>query len=210
MTTNDTSIPADAARHRKGVSVFFFIAGFTFASWASRIPDIKIQLQLSDGALGSVLFALPVGLMVSMPFSGYLVSRFGSRGVVIITSVFYPLTLILLGLATASWQLAAILFLFGFWGNLFNISVNTQGVGVEALYKRSIMVSFHGLWSLAGFSGAAVGTLMVSFHTSPFVHFCVVLFICTALCLFTLKHLLPADRGSASQPIFARPDREHA
>src|SRR6187549_1939073 len=112
------SIPTNRI-HRIAVSIFFFIAGFNFASWASRIPDIKTKLLLSDAGLGAVLFALPVGLMVSMPFSGYFVSKFGSRRVVIITAIFYPLTLILLGLAPSIWMLSAVLFVFGFWGNLF-------------------------------------------------------------------------------------------
>ncbi len=199
------SLPA--SHYRKAVSTFFFIAGFTFASWASRIPDIKLKLQLSDGGLGSVLFALPVGLMLSMPFSGYLVSRFGSRLVVVVVSMLYPIVLTFLGLVNAPWQLASVLFCFGFLGNLFNISVNTQGVGVESMYGRSIMASFHGLWSLAGFSGAAVGTLMVSVGASPFIHYCIILLLCVLLSFIAMKYLLPADANSgASQPLFAKPD----
>src|SRR6478736_1166407 len=72
---------------------------------------------------------------------------------------------------------------FGMSGNMMNISINTQAVAVEALYKRSIMASFHGLWSLAGFTGAAIGTFMVSQNLSPFMHFVYVsvLIICIVL-----------------------------
>ena len=45
--------PVSKRAIRIAVGVFFFIAGFTFASWASRIPDIKTQLQLSDAGLGA-------------------------------------------------------------------------------------------------------------------------------------------------------------
>src|SRR5687768_11286089 len=108
------SIPINRA-HRIAVSCFFFIAGFSFASWASRIPDIKTTLNLGDGELGGVLFALPVGLMVSMPFSGFLVARFGSRTIMLTAALFYPAILILLGLADSGVQLAAVLFFFGFF-----------------------------------------------------------------------------------------------
>ncbi|MBC7887493.1 MAG: MFS transporter [Ferruginibacter sp.] len=192
--------------HRISVSTFFFIAGFTFASWASRIPDIKTTLQLSDAGLGGVLFALPLGLMISMPVSGYVVTRFGSSRIVIITALFYPLTLILLGLAPTAWLLSAVLFVFGFWGNLFNISVNTQAVGVEALYGRSIMASFHGLWSLAGFTGAATGTLMVAVHLSPFIHFCIICATAFLLVFISFKYTLPHNNGNNRQPVFAKPD----
>ena len=199
------SIPINRA-HRIAVSVFFFITGFTFASWASRIPDIKTKLDLSEAGLGAVLFALPLGLMVSMPFSGFFVARFGSRKIMMAASVVYPLILILLGLAASSFQLAAVLFAFGFCGNMLNISINTQAVGVEALYSRSIMASFHGLWSLAGFTGAAVGTLMISLHLTPFIHYCIICGTGILLAVTSYRYTLPHQNKSDSQPIFAKPD----
>ncbi|MEP7107235.1 MAG: MFS transporter [Ferruginibacter sp.] len=199
------SMPSSRA-NRIAVSTFFFIAGFTFASWASRIPDIKTKLLLSDAGLGAVLFALPLGLMISLPFTGYLVARFGSRKIVIISAMLYPLTLILLGLAPTVWLLSVSLFVFGFWGNLFNISMNTQAVGVEALYGRSIMASFHGLWSLAGFTGAAVGALMIAVHLTPFIHYCIICTTAFLLVFISFKYTLPHSTGNNTQPIFAKPD----
>src|SRR5579859_5716957 len=141
--------------HRIATSVYFFIAGICFASWASRIPDIQARLHLNDAGLGSVLFALPVGLMASLPLSGWLVTKYGSKRMVLTGALFYPMVLCLLGLAGQTWELVTILFFFGLFGNLMNIAINTQAVGVEAMYGRSIMASFHGIWSLAGFTGAS-------------------------------------------------------
>ncbi|SDW33554.1 Fucose permease [Hydrobacter penzbergensis] len=192
--------------HRWAVAVFFFLAGLCFASWASRIPDIKQKLELNDAGLGAVLVALPVGLMTSLPIAGWLVSRWGSKKVVILAATGYPLTLVFLGAVQHSWQLAAVLFVFGLFGNLFNISVNTQAVGVEALYKRPIMASFHGTWSLAGFSGAAIGTLAVSGSLAPLYHFALICSAVILALLVTRTYLLPTDAGKSSQPIFAKPD----
>ncbi len=192
--------------HRIALSTFFFLFGLCFASWASRIPDIKLKLQLSDGELGGVLFALPVGLMVSLPVSGWLVSKWGSRLALTIGAVLYPVTLIFLGLAATRWQLAAALFVFGLWGNLCNIAANTQAVGIEAMYGRSIMASFHGVWSLAGFSGALIGSLIIAFHILPPVHFAIITAVALMLVLLFYNQLLPADNRAASQPIFAKPD----
>lgn len=206
------SIPLSNQRiYRAAVGVFFFIAGITFASWASRIPDIKEHLHLSDGGLGSVLFALPVGLMTGLPLAGWAVTKFGSKAAVTFAAILYPVTLIMLGLAGHVWQLVAGLFCFGILGNLFNISVNTQAVGVEAVYGRSIMASFHGMWSLAGFAGAGVGTLMVSAGVSPVVHFAI---ICAGMMLLALvanRFALPQDapapnKSKSKQKFFAKPD----
>ncbi len=192
---------------RIAISAFFFLAGLCFASWASRIPDIKQHLHLSDAGLGAVLLALPTGLFVSLPFSGWLVTLFGSRLMATIAAILYCGTLPFLGLAQASWQLAGILFIFGLSGNLLNISINTQAVSLEALYGRSIMASFHGVWSLAGFTGASVGTIMISFHLKPFEHFGVISIIILMLIIIMNRFLLKQDVNSGSkQPLFAKPD----
>ncbi len=192
---------------RLSIGAFFFIAGLCFASWASRIPDIKSQLKLSDGGLGAVLFALPVGLMVSLPFSGWLVHRFGSRKMVLLSALIYPFVLSTIGLVQETWHLVGVLFAFGLMGNLFNISVNTQAVSLEVLYGRSIMASFHGIWSLAGFTGASIGTLMINFQLSPFTHFCII--TGTALLLISLlyRNTLQQDiNADTDRPLFAKPD----
>jgi MFS family permease len=131
-------------RIRVAVSLFYFGQGFGFASWASRIPDIKHTLHLSDAALGTILFALPAGQLCTMPFSARLVTKYGSKKLLTITAPLYVIALTNLGLAAAPWQLAAFLFLFGIIGNMANIALNTQGVETEKLYGRPINTSFHG------------------------------------------------------------------
>ncbi|UKT64058.1 MFS transporter [Pedobacter mucosus] len=184
-------------RIRLAVSLFYFGQGIAFASWASRIPDIKHSLGLSDGALGSILLALPLGQLLTMPISGRLVTKYGSKKILTITVPLYVLALSNLGLATAPWHLAAFLFLFGVVGNMCNISVNTQGSEAEKLFGRPIMTSFHGAWSIAGFTGALVGLLMVNLHVVPYYHFWIVaVFVCLNVFL-NHNHLVPG-KGSAT------------
>lgn len=201
------------SRYRIAVSSFYFIQGLIFASWASRIPDVKTTLQLNDAALGSVLFAIPVGQLSAMALSGYLVSRFGSRKILMLGVLLYIAGLISLGLVTTAWMLSAGLFFFGIAANLCNISVNTQGVGVERLYGRSIMATFHGLWSLAGFAGGLISTWMVGHDMSPFNHFCLIGGFCLLLLLLMRSTLLPSDevrkpeKQEKVKSVFVKPDR---
>lgn len=205
-----TSLPATSPRvHRVAVSAIFFLQGLCFASWASRIPTIQQQMGFSDTQLGLVLLALPVGLMLSLPLSGWLVARQGSRRVAIVGALLYSFTLLTLGIASNPLQLVSCLVFFGLAANMLNIAINTQAVGVEALYSRSIMASFHGLWSLAGFVGAAVGTIMIGYGVSPLPHFGIIMGLIIAGVLVAGRHILPADANSAStdQPIFVLPDK---
>ncbi len=175
---------------RIAVAVFFFCQGVCFASWASRIPDIKTALHLSEAALGTILLALPVGQLLTMPFSGRAVTRFGSKAVLRIACIGYAIALTNIGLASKPWHLGLCLFCFGIFGNLCNISVNTQGINAENLYGRSIMSSFHGMWSTSGFIGALAGWLMMKLNITPYLHFCIIAAFVILLELYFTKFLL--------------------
>lgn len=196
--------------YRIAVSVFYFIQGFTFSSWASRIPDIKSKLQLSDAGFGAVLFTLPIGQLTAMAISSYLVSHFGSKRTLTLGATLYPAALVLLGIVSSVWQLVAGLFLFAMFANLSNISVNTQGIGIERLYRRSIMASFHGIWSLAGFTGGLVSTFMVAENIGTFKHFCIIYAVTLTLMLSARSFLMPRDEKRPEKQktrIFVKPDK---
>ncbi|MDO1444977.1 MFS transporter [Rhodocytophaga aerolata] len=189
---------------RLTIGTFFFLQGLCFSSWASRIPTIGHQLGLSHGKLGAVLFALPIGLITSLPLSGWLISRYGSRQVLIVSAILYASFLPLIGLTAEAWQLMAMLFLLGLSGNVSNIAMNTQAVHVEAWYGRSIMASLHGLNSLAGFAGAAIGMYCVSLHLSPFVHFSLICALAYMSIAFLYRYVLPfKEKVKPAKPTFS-------
>ena len=196
-------------RIRWGVAMFYFSMGLCFATWASRIPTIKTALHLGEGALGTILFALPVGQLTMMFFSGKLVTRFGSNRILPFSILMYAFSLTNLGLAQNAWQLGLGLFVFGIFANLTNISVNTQGVYTEGLFKRTIMSSFHGMWSLAGFIGALVGLGMLTLELNTYSHFLIVATIMFFLVAFNFKFLIKAKQSVLHQKkkIFRKPDR---
>ncbi len=173
MTINQPTI--HRRRLRTAVGVLFFMAGLSFSSWTSRIPTIQHNLNLSYAAWGAVLFALPVGLMCSLPFSGWIITKIGSKRLLLGAILLYGITLLAIGLAQTPFQLIACLLVYGFAGNAANISVNTQAVATEGLYSKPIMASFHGLWSLGGFTGAGIGAFMISHEIGTFHHFVLIL-----------------------------------
>ena len=196
--------------HRLAVGALFFLLGLCFASWASRIPSVQQRMGISEVGLGAVLLVIPVGQLVSLPLAGWLVARLGSRRVVLWAVVFYATALLGLGWADSLGQLLPCLALFGVGGNLTNIAVNTQAVGVERLYKhKPIMASFHGLWSLAGFVAAAIGSLMIGHAVPPGLHFLFIGAFILAGLVVSAGSIIPADHGvDPNQPLFVRPDRE--
>jgi len=192
------------------VALVYFSMGLCFSSWASRIPDIKTALHLNDALFGSILFALPVGQFLMMPFSGKLVTRFGSHRVLLFALPAYTICLSNVGLVQAGWQLAIALFLFGLTGNMCNISINTQGIGAERLYERPIMASFHGGWSLAGFTGALIGLAMINLKVPPYWHFVTVILIVWTIVWvnypFLVRNKPVISSGETPRKFFNKPD----
>ena len=186
-------------RVRLATSLFFFGMGFCFATWASRIPDIKSALQLSEAALGTLLFAMPIGQLFAMPFSGKVVTKYGSRTITLIGLILYAACLPLIGLATEKCQLAVGLFLFGLFGNFCNIAVNTQGVYTQQLFDKPIIGSFHGSWSLAGFCGALTGLLMLALELSVFQHFVVAFAFVLGIIATNQKFMIKAQSKQESE-----------
>lgn len=206
-----STLHSDSPRKaRIATAVFFFVSGFGFSSWASRIPTIQQNLHLSEGQLGAVLFALPAGLMCTLPVTGYLLRRFSSRYIMFTGAILFNVMLCLVGFTRETWQLVVVLFFFGCSRNLFNISANAQSIGVQKLYDRSIIATFHGLWSVAGFAAAAIGSLVISMSIAPSWHFLTVCIILTSLCAYFFKdsvHQQPQPHERAQKTKFRIPDK---
>lgn len=191
---------------RIAVGACYFVPGVVFASWASRIPDVKELLHLSNGQLGSVLFAIPIGQLLMMAFSGILVSRFGSKKMLMLSEFLYAASLFAIGLCDNVLHLIMALVALGMMANLMNIATNTQACYLEKLYGRNIMSSFHGMWSLGGFAGGIIGALFAGTLLPVSVHFTSVLVasvIIVALCFRNLVSESLAEAEDEDVPKFS-------
>src|SRR6202790_4687473 len=195
-------------RLRRANAVYFFISGFGYSSWTSRIPGIKESLKLDDAHFGTLLFMMPVGLILTMPFTGKLLDHFKSRTIMAVGAMMYNLVLACMGFSGYTWVLGIVLFFFGSSRNLMNLSMNAQAIGVQALYNRSIMSSFHAVWSLAGFAGAAFGYLMVTMNILPAWHLLGVSLVLSALTLYYYKNALDQKPDNTiKRSIFSLPPK---
>lgn len=189
--STEEAIFSNPQRIRIAVSLFFFCQGLAFSSWASRIPMIMDKLHLSEAQLGTILLMLPIGQLITMPISGKLVTTYGSAKVMRIVAIIYALILCSIGFANNIYQLGAILLSFGIVGNMCNIAVNTQGVAAEKMYKRSIMSSFHGAWSIAGFTGALIALLTMNLGVDTHIHFLIIFCLIVINTWINYPHLIP-------------------
>ena len=195
-------------KQRIALSALFFQSGLCFATWASRIPDIKEMFMLSDGQLGSLLLVRPIGSLFAMPLSGYFVDKHGSKIALAIGMIVFSGSLMVLGIAPSVLWLVVGLLTFGMASNLLNISANAQALVLQKNYGRVIMASFHGLWSLAGFCGAAIGALALSLNLKISTHFLIITGTVLLLLALSFNHLSQEkDERSGKKFVLKKPDR---
>ena len=60
-----------ARRAQRAVYIAFIGSGFGFASWASRIPQLRDALQATPSELGVILLAVAAGAVIAMPLAGW-------------------------------------------------------------------------------------------------------------------------------------------
>ncbi|HEY6276291.1 MAG TPA: MFS transporter, partial [Streptosporangiaceae bacterium] len=168
-----TGLVADAGtrRARNAVYVVFAAAGFSVASWAARIPQIRAALGVTPGVLGLILMCAAVGAAISTPLSGLVVGWLGEARAVTVTALTAAA-----GLATTAGYRAGIapvaagLFLFGAGTAAWDVGMNVQGAAVEQALGRSIMPRFHAGWSIGTVAGAGTGAVMVALGVPASVH----------------------------------------
>lgn len=209
MSEYEYVLKTTKGRARLAILSFYFIQGLGFASWASRIPDIKTSLSMSEAALGTVLFAPALGQLAAMPVSGAWVAKYGSIRMLAIAMVLYCFILVTLGLAVNSTMLFVSLFFFGLCSNFLNIAVNTQGLRMEEIYGRSIMSSFHGGWSFACALSSVFALSIAPFRIEPYIHFIIIAIVMLGLMVFRLKDLIPdppKKNTEQKETIFKKPE----
>jgi MFS family permease len=195
------------SKQRVFLSLAFFLAGFSFASWASRIPTIKMAFDFNDAELGSILLAMPVGSLLGLPISGWLVSKYNSRVPLTVGYALNTLSLALIGFTHSVPALVGAVLLFSFTTRIFNISVNTQAITLQKRFEHKIMGSFHGFWSTGGIFGILFATLMLELNVSLHIHFLIVAIAALLATLYSYQFLLKDDKSeTGNKIILSKPD----
>ena len=194
-------------KNRAFLNVFFFLSGFLFASWASRIPTIKASLNLNDAQLGSLLLILPISSLFGLPFSSFLISRFNSRIPILFSCIFLAISLIGIGFSNHILVLGFFLFLFSFSIRILNVSVNTQSINLQKFFNQNGIGSFHGLWSVGGIFGAGITSLFLALNISIAHHFLIIGLFGIIAAGYSFSRLLNNDKStSGNKLIIGKPD----
>jgi MFS family permease len=146
----------------------FLVAGFGLACWAPLVPFARARLHVDEGTLGLLLLCLGAGSIAAMLLTGVLSSRYGSRPIILVGGFGLLISLPWLAVAASPVSLGLTLFGFGAALGSLDTAMNIHAVEVERAACRSLMSGFHAFFSIGGFAGATVITVILSWNVSPF------------------------------------------
>jgi MFS family permease len=194
-------------KQRFFLSIFFFLSGVCFATWASRIPTIKSNFGYNEAELGTLLLFMPISSLIGLPISGWLVSRFDSRIPLTAGFILMTLSLTAIGMAPTTFTLILGVCFFSFSMRILNIALNTQSITLQKQFDRKINGSFHGLWSTGGIVGVGFCTLMVALDLPMDIHLMIVSVLTLITTVFCYRFLLRNDRATqGNKLIIGKPD----
>lgn len=183
------------ARAKLAVYTTFFVVGFVFASWASRMVAIRDTLDFQPEQMGRLLLVGAVGSILALPVSGWVVQRIGGRRTIIVFSIVmcggYGLTATTLG-SVPIMMTGLFLFIGGIGMGVNDSAMNFEGTRVEGALKRSIMPRFHGFFSLGTMAGALVGALVARSGITLMLHVGIAIIVGFIIVQLGARWLLPA------------------
>ncbi|WP_431788063.1 MFS transporter [Streptomyces sp. G9] len=205
MTVDIETRPLPAARHaRAAVAVLFFTNGALFANLLPRYPQIKEDLAIGNGAYGLAVAAFPAGAITAGLAAGLLVRRMGSARVAVLGTLLTGAGILAAGLAPSVALFATALFLAGAMDALTDVAQNAHGLRVQRLYGRSILNSFHAIWSIGAVTGGLMAAGAMSLGLSLGVHLAVAAVVLVAAAGAALRFCLP---GPDNEPAEAGPEQ---
>ncbi len=148
------------------MTAVFFALGLFSASWAARIPAVKGALHLSAGQLGLALLGPAVGCVAAMPAVGAALTCVPPRRMMAIGLVPFAGALPLVAVVDATWQLFAVLLVWGVGLGIVDVAMNTEAAAVQDRSGRRLMSGFHAAYSVGGLSGAGIGALAAATSVS--------------------------------------------
>ena len=187
-------------RARAAVGVLFFTNGALFANLLPRYPQIKADLDLTNAAFGAAVAAYPLGALVAGLSAGMLIRRFRSSRVAIGATVLAAMGFVVAGVAPIWAALAAGLCLAGAMDAITDVAQNSHGLRVQRLYGKSILNSFHAIWSMGAVLGGIMGAGLATLGVSTALHMVISAVVFSASALGSYRWLLAGPEPKEVPP----------
>ena len=161
MTIDSLDSRRSPARARWAIFMIFLQAGLIIGAWVPHVPLAKDRLAVGPAMFGLGLLAIAVGAVISMPFAGALINRFGSARVTLFAGLLFAVGF--LGPVTAP---TLVLFMMGalvmgLGMGAMDVAMNAHGLAVEKALGKPIISGLHAAFSVGAMLGAFIGAWLL-------------------------------------------------
>jgi len=161
-------------RWRNAVFVIFWLTGFLFASWATRVPNVRDILDASTSQMGLLILGLAAGSVLGLFASSHVIARLGATATILLCLSLASAGLVVVGVVATFAPGLALLFValatVGVGYSITDVAMNLSGAANERQIGRTLMPMFHASFSLGTMLGAGFGALTEHFEVPIGVH----------------------------------------
>lgn len=192
-------------RARLAVSALFLTNGALFANILPRYPEIKSALGLDNVGYGLAIAAFPAGAIAAGLLAAVLIRRFGSARIAVIGTILTSLGLLSAALAPSGLLFAVALLVGGACDAITDVAQNAHGLRVQRRFGRSIINSFHAIWSIGAVLGGGMAAVAIALQLPLGVHLGISTAVFGIVALIALRFCLPGRDDEVDADATAEP-----
>lgn len=165
-------------RWRTAIFAIFLASGLSIATWASRVPDIKLALEVDKAQVGMLLLGAGIASIIGISTSPAIMARTGARLGMMVSIFTFASGVALIGIGAnvlGSYAVVLIgLVLFGLGNGCVDVMMNVEATAIEQHSGKTILPLFHAFFSFGTVIGAGLGALAAQLQINVFTHTLVV------------------------------------
>ena len=160
-TGTPTAIRRELLHWRNAVFAIFLLSGLCVASWVSRVPAVRDDLQLNTAEVGLLIFGMSAGSVLGLVAATWMLARLGARNGMVAAIGTTALGLITVGVSASAFESFPGAFiglaLVGFGMGSVDVMMNVEGAAAEREIGRTLMPLMHACFSFGTVIGALLG-----------------------------------------------------
>ena len=172
-------------RWRTAIFAIFLASGLSIATWASRVPDIKLALDVDKAQVGMLLLGAGIASIIGISSSPAIMARTGARLGMMVSIFTFASGVALIGIGAnvlGSYAVVLIgLVLFGLGNGCVDVMMNVEATAIEQHSGKTILPLFHAFFSFGTVIGAGLGALAAQLRIDVFAHTLVIAVLIAAI-----------------------------
>lgn len=186
----------------RAILVIFFLMGFGFGTWLSRLPTLRDSLGASTLEMSIYGLCLAAGSLTGMMLSARAVERFGPRKMMAFTIavqvVALPLTVVFMLAGSIPLGVIA-LFIYGLNFSAADVAMNVSGANSERVYGKPRLPLMHAFYSIGAMLSMGVGSAAEAMKVPLQPHF-IAVGLLIGLAGFAVLGWVPRDESALRPP----------